>query len=406
MAETNIDSIDSIIELLELYDIIQDVKEEEKKKLPYRLNVLIDANPLEPDVSKMLAGFFMQKTNGDYRILKSFIKTFWGDSLAAMITNPTFSTEETVKGDYRIDILIYEKEKYAIVLENKIWDAPDQPHQLANYIDAMLSSRYGFGKEQVYVAYLPKTNDHEPSLNSWKSQEGGCSYKNEFEERYRLLDFTEKILPWLESSKAVQEISNNPHFEYSRFLFIDFLKRKLDLDSIDKMEQKEIEKKLKERLYTEDAVADASKLLQMIDKLPKIPMDEVVKRLSVLRKDRTKAAMQQWLNKLEADYPDYAIHDDRCGAHMAVGVHVPYKELHEFFVVFIWNFHSKESISVGIALTKEGSPYRKEVEPKVEELVRGKKGFLQGHEWLFYKYVSYEEAYPLLQELVRELPNI
>lgn len=406
MAETNIDSIDSIIELLELYDIIQDVKEEEKKKLPYRLNVLIDANPLEPDVSKMLAGFFMQKTNGDYRILKSFIKTFWGGSLAAMITNPTFSTEETVKGDYRIDILIYEKEKYAIVLENKIWDAPDQPHQLANYIDAMLSSRYGFDKEQVYVAYLPKTNDHEPSLNSWKSQEGGCSYKNEFEERFRLLDFTEKILPWLESSKAVQEISNNPHFEYSRFLFIDFLKRKLDLDSIDKMEQKEIEKKLKERLYTEDAVADASKLLQMIDKLPKIPMDEVVKRLSVLRKDRTKAAMQQWLNKLEADYPDYAIHDDRCGAHMAVGVHVPYKEIHEFFVVFIWNFHNKDSISVGIALTKEGSPYRKEVEPKVEELVRGKKGFLQGHEWLFYKYVSYEEAYPLLQELVRELPNI
>ena len=68
--------------------------------------------------------------------------------------------------------------------------------------------------------------------------------------------------------------------------------------------------------------------------------------------------------------------------------------------------HNKESISVGIALTKEGSPYRKEIEPKVEELVRGKKGFLQGHEWLFYKYVSYEEAYPLLKELVRELPII
>ena len=91
---------------------------------------------------------------------------------------------------------------------------------------------------------------------------------------------------------------------------------------------------------------------------------------------------------------------------MAVGVHVPYKEIHEFFVVFIWNFHNKESISVGIALTKEGSAYRKEIEPKVEELIRGKKGFLQGHEWLFYKYVSYEEAYPLLQELVNELPNI
>ena len=405
MAETNIDSIDSIVELLKLYDIIQDVKEEERKKLPYRFNVLLDANPLEPDVSRILAGFFMQKTNGDYRVLKDFVRTFWGGDLAAMITNPTISTEETVIGDFRTDILIYEKDKYAIVLENKIWDAIDQPHQLANYIDAMLSSRYGFGKEQIYVAYLPKTNSHEPSLNSWKSQEGGDSYKDEFLDRYRLLDFTEKILPWLESSKAVQGI-NEDYFEHSRFLFIDFLKRKLDLDSIDKMEQKEIEKKLKDHLYTDDAVADAGKLLQMIDKLPRIPMDEVVKRLTVLRKERTKAAMLQWINKIEEDYPNFAIHDDRCGAHMAVGVHVPYKEIHEFFVVFIWNYQNKESISVGIALAKKGTPYRKEIEPKVEELVRGKKGFIKGHAWLFYKFVSYEEAYPLLQELVNELPNI
>ena len=173
----------AIIELLELYDIIQDVKEEERKKLPYRFNVLIDANPLEPDVSRILAGFFMQKIKGEYRVLKDFVRTFWGTSLAAMITNPTISTEEVVIDDCRTDILIYEKGKYAIVLENKIWDAVDQPYQLANYIDAMLSSRYGFSKEQVYVAYLPKTNDHEPSLNSWRSQKGGDSYKDEFKDR-------------------------------------------------------------------------------------------------------------------------------------------------------------------------------------------------------------------------------
>lgn len=395
----------TIVELLKLYDIIQDVKQEERKKQPYRFNVLIGANPSEPDVSRILAGFFMQKTNGDYRVLKDFVRTFWGASLAAMITNPTISTEETVIGDYRTDILICEKDKYAIVLENKIWDAVDQPHQLANYIDAMLSSRYGFSMEQIYVAFLPKTNDHEPSLNSWKSQEGVGSYKEEFQDRYRLLDFAEKILPWLESSKAVQGI-NNEYFEHSRFLFIDFLKRKLDLDSIDKMEQKEIEKKLREHLCTDDAVADAGKLLQMIDKLPRIPMDEVVKRLNVLRKDRTKDAMQQWKNKLEEDYPDYVIWNDIGGRHMVVGVNVPYGDIHEYFSVFIWNYQNKASISVAIALTKDGTPYRKEIEPKVEELIRGKKGFRKGREWLFFKDVSYEEAYPLLQELVRELPNI
>lgn len=406
MAETSVTNIDSVIELLGLYDIIQDVKQEEKKKLPYRFNALIDANPLEPDVSRILAGFFMQKTKGDFRVLKDFVRTFWGANLAAMITNPTISTEESVIGDCRTDILIYERNKYAIVLENKIWDAVDQPHQLANYIDAMLSSRYGFSKEQVYVAYLPKTDDHEPSQNSWKSQKGGSSYKDEFQDRYRLLGFADKVLPWLESSKAVQGISDNPHFEYSRFLFIDFLKRKLDLDSIDKMEQKELEKKLKEHLYTDDAVADAGKLLQMIDKLPRIPMDEVIKRLIVLRKDRTKDAMQQWVDKLETDYPNYTIIKGIGGRHMVAGVHVPYGDIHEFFSVFIWNYQNKASISVVIALTKEGTLYRKEIEPKVEELVSGKKRFLQGNEWLFFRYVSYEEAYPLLQELVRELPYI
>lgn len=405
MEEINIDNIDSIIKLLKLYDIIQNVKQEERKKAPYRFNALIDANPLEPDVSKILAGIFMQKTKGDFRVLKDFVRTFWGTSLAAMITNPTISTEETVIGDCRTDILIYENGKYAIVLENKIWDAVDQPHQLANYIDAMLSSRYGFSKEQVYVAYLPKTDNHKPDSNSWKSQKEGYSYKDEFQDRYRLIDFADKILPWLESSKAVQGIDEE-YFVHSRVLFIDFLKRKLDLDSIDKMEKKELEKKLRDHLFTEDAVADAGKLLQMIDKLPKIPMDEVVKQLTKLRKESTAKAMQQWVKMLESDYIDYIIHDDRCGAHMAVGVHVPYKEIHEFFSVFIWNFHKSDRLSVGIALTKEGTPYREEIEPKVEELVSGKKGFRQGHEWLYYKYVSYEEAYPLLQELVRELPNI
>jgi hypothetical protein len=77
-----------------------------------------------------------------------------------------------------------------------------------------------------------------------------------------------------------------------------------------------------------------------------------------------------------------------------------------FFSVFIWNYQYNEANSVAIALTKEGAPYRKEIEPKVWNLVRGKKCFKKGHVWLYYKSVSFEEAYPLLQELVRELPNI
>lgn len=406
MASYFIDEKNSIGVLLEIFGRIQKAKDNVKGKAKYRLNALLNAEPLEPAVSKILSGFFMQKTNDEYRVLKDFVKKFWGTDLAAMIKSPKIITEEVVKDDKRIDILIYEKGKYAIVLENKIWDAPDQPNQLANYIDAMMESEYNLNMEQIYVAFMPKTKEHVPAPQSWMSRVCEQSYEEEFKNRYRLLDFKEKILPWLESSKELEELNDNKYFESSRILFIDFLRRKLEIDNIDNMAQKEIEKQLREYFSSgDDAIVDAGKMLQLIYKLPKIDINEVVKQLTILRKEKTKLAMQEWLDMLKQDYP-YAIHDDRTNAHMCVGVHVPYKEINEFFNVFIWNFQNGDSISVGIALTANGTPHRKEIEPKVKSLVRRKKGFLKGHEWLFFKYVSYEEAYPLLQELVRELPLI
>lgn len=406
MVDNSNNEPNSIVELLEIFDIIQKAKDNVKGKAKYHFNALLNAEPDEPKVSKILAGFFMQKTNGEYRILKDFVNKNWGINLSSMIKSPIIITEEVVKNDKRIDILVYEKEKYAIVMENKIWDAPDQPNQLANYIEAMMGGTYNFNEEQIYVAYLPKTKEHSPSPNSWTREGIGDSYKEEFKERFKLIDFKEKILPWLESSKEFQKIIDNPYFENSRFLFIDFLRRKLDIDNIDNMAQKEIEKQLREYFSSdENAIADADKIVQMINKLPKIDINEVVKYLAIIRKEKTKKAMQEWLTYLHRDYPD-SIFDDSTKAHMAIGTTVPYMGIPAFFSVFIWNYHYNEANCVAIALTDEGAPYRKDVEPKVKNLVRGKKGFLKGNAWLYYKYVSFEQAYPLLQELVRELPSL
>ena len=115
--------------------------------------------------------------------------------------------------------------------------------------------------------------------------------------------------------------------------------------------------------------------------------------------------MQEWLTYLQRDYPDNYF-DDSTKAHMAIGTTVSYRGISKFFSVFIWNYHYNEANSVVIVLTDEGAPYREEIEPKVKNLIRGKKGFIKGNAWLYYKFVSFEQAYPLLQELVRELPNI
>lgn len=406
MAINYINDTNPIGILLEIFDRIQKAKDKVKGKAEYRFNALLNAEPDEPKVSKILAGFFLQETNGDYRILKDFVKKFWNSSLASKIKNPTIITEETVKDDKRIDILVYEKEKYAIVMENKIWDASDQPNQLANYIEAMMGGSYNFSQEQIYVAYLPSTTEHQPSGNSWMRNGDGYSYQEEFKERFKLIDFRNKILPWLEASKEVLANNDNPYFENSRFLFIDFLRRKLDIDNIDNMAEKEIEKQLREYFCASDnAITEADKLVQLIDKLPKIDVKEVVKYLAKIRKEKTKLAMQEWLTYLHRDYPDNYF-DDSTKAHMAIGTTVSYRGISKFFSVFIWNYHYNEANSVVIVLTDEGAPYREEIEPKVKNLVRGKKGFIKGDAWLFYKFVSFEQAYPLLQELVKELPNI
>ena len=172
------------------------------------------------------------------------------------------------------------------------------------------------------------------------------------------------------------------------------------------MAQKEIEKQLREYFNSsESAIADAERLVQLINKLPKIDINEVVKQLGKIRKEKTKMAMQEWLTYLQKDYPE-SFFDDSTKAHMAVGTTVPYMGIPDIFSVFIWNYQYNETNSVAIALTEKGTPYRKEIEQKVRDLVRGKKGFLKGQGWLYYKFVSFEQAYPLLQELVRELPNI
>lgn len=400
------DETNYIRELLEIYGIILKAKENVKGKVKYHFNALLNVDPDEPKVSKILAGFFLQKTNGDYRILKDFVNRYWGSSLSSMIKSPIIITEEVVKNDRRIDILVYEKDKYAIVMENKIWDASDQPNQLANYIEAMMGGSYNFNEDQIYIAYLPKIKEHLPSPNSWKREGTDESFEEEFKDRFKLIDFKEEILPWLESSKEIQKIIDNQYFENSRFLFIDFLRRKLDIDNIDNMAQKEIEKQLRDYFSASDNdIAEADKLVQLIDNLPKIDIKEVVKYLAKIRKEKTKLAMQEWLTYLQRDYPSNYF-DDSTKGHMAIGTTVSYRSISKFFSVFIWNYHYNEANSVVIVLTGEGAPYREEIEPKVKNLVRGKKGFIKGNAWLYYKFVSFEQAYPLLQELVRELPNI
>lgn len=396
----NQEKIKLLDEVKDLYDKIQQIREDAKNNAPYRFNAVLNATPLEPGVSKILAGFFWQKTNGEYKVLQSFVRTFFGNELAELISTPTILAEEIVKDDKRIDILIYEKGKYAIVLENKIWDAQDQPNQLANYIEAMSEGEYHFEKKQIYVAYLPKTKDHHPSPNSWLSQDGGYSYQIDFQDRYQHIDFKEKILHWLNTSEEIRTIDDE-YFRHSLFLFIDFLNRKLKIDKIDDMAQTEIEKLINIRYHLGDNVFENSDILSQ--KLNEI--GEVVNQLATIRKELTKQSMREWLNHIQKDYQRYSIVD--CienQQYIHVGILLQYKDCPDAIEVILWN--NANYLCVAIAPTSEGKNYKDEMLLSLRDYIHQKGGFKRGKEWLYYKGTSYEQGYFLFKEIVDFLCSI
>lgn len=154
-----IDYLDFARELIALQDRLQ-------ADMPYHIN-LVDAIGADENAnSRILAGILSQHTqDGDYQMLKAFASRFFGNTdLPSLIDKPNVVTEQVVKNDKRIDIYISEPGKYAIIMENKVMDAVEQPHQLANYIEGL--NVLGFANHQIYNAYLPSTNDVSPSENS------------------------------------------------------------------------------------------------------------------------------------------------------------------------------------------------------------------------------------------------
>ena len=181
--------IDYINTAHELIDLQQRLKVD----LPYHMNIVDAIGADENANSRILAGILAQHTpNGDYGMLKAFVRQFFNTTgLAEIIDKPIVITEQLVKNDKRIDIYIHEPAKYAIILENKVMDAPEQPHQLANYIEGL--NDMGFTNDQIYIGYLPSTNATEPSSNSWSSR-SGRNYRDEFCNRFCNISFRDALL--------------------------------------------------------------------------------------------------------------------------------------------------------------------------------------------------------------------
>lgn len=193
------------------------VQEYEKliKESPYHLNIIEELHANENAHSRILAKLFQYKYNGQYNILKSFIEYLKDNNPNTafdkiVVHNPIITQEEE-----RIDVWIRDDD-FAMIIENKVYDAGDQEAQLSRYIDKTKQNHYD--EEQIFVIYMPSF-PRETSEQTWGE------YKISYQNRFAVVSFFDDVISWLEQYVLPNLTLKEIYLKSAIEQYIDYLKR-------------------------------------------------------------------------------------------------------------------------------------------------------------------------------------
>lgn len=222
---------------------------------PYQINVLEETHILDDEdkrsrtrVSENAHTRILEKilkfsapapeSRNVYPFLKSLLEYVADESgikITDQIGEPHIESEYKCKETSgRIDLLVKESGKYAIIFENKINDAGEQNSQLARYIRQMEEEE--FPDNKIFVFYL-SSEGNDPAAQGWRYNKR--DYYNDFQNRYFNLSYRYKVLPWLE--KVEKDIPKDQPYLISAFnQYIDYLKGRFALRKIEDNHLKDI----------------------------------------------------------------------------------------------------------------------------------------------------------------------
>lgn len=387
-----------MIKLLELEDClamsqdIQTIKNTIRDKQPYHINVLDDAIVLENENSSILASLFRQHDeSGKYGILTNFMLRFFGETLSSKIKNPKITTEELVRDGKRIDLFVQEPGAYAIIMENKVLDAPKQPHQLANYIEGV--REMGYTDDQIWIAYLPSTKEGGPDEQSWISRRK-VSYKVAFANRYRNISFRDDILPWLQSD--FMQHWQDPKLRASILLYTDYLEGLFHLRKEDDMENDEVKKYIHEHLnLTGDKIHDTQTIVEKLHEL-----DDCRSLLDTIKKENEVVILQQWAEKLEKKYSKN-VATKLTGSQPYISLTVPFKDQDDAITVIIEDI--RNVLCCGImpspGFEKQFNEMLEWCRPLLDKIA----SFKRGQQWILWRQTTLETGLKDMEDVINVL---
>lgn len=367
------------INLLESFSLVY---QNELNKLPYRLNLLDDLSTNENAHTKFLIRLLEYQpalinflkfinTKNEYRFLFDINS----------INKPILTYEKM-----RIDGLIRENNKYAIIIENKIHNAIEQTHQIGRYIEKCRS--IGFKKEQIFVLYLTKTQKDNHSEQTW-----GEDYNQlDFETRYSKISYNSTILPWLESYLKVLSTKENL-IKSAVIQYIDHLKHFLNEKQIYSNMNQELQSFLSTELKLNTDNIENIEIIS--NKITEI--NELKEQLERLERTSKEMLFKEWKNNLDKhfNFEENQKFNQSKDSFIKTGVILYYKEK-PFSVLIEHNFRTTY-IGIGRHFSSET------LEPEIKELldiIINEESLKQDSWWYGWKYSSLNKGYVDFENLL------
>lgn len=267
-------------------------KQEKLYLLPYHLNVIDELHINENAHSRILTKLLLYRSeNGKYEFLESIIdyivKTKYIESFREITVKEPIITQE----EERIDLWVRDKD-YAIIFENKVYNAADQEAQISRYIEK--TKNWDYTTKTIFIVYLSQRGS-EPSEQTWGT------YKKEFEDRYINLSFRYEILSWLRTSVIPCIKPKDTYLQNAIAQYVDYLEGFFGLREIDKKYNMELQNFISDNLNLQSCKNEKErydKLTQCINNF-----NDVKEQMDQMRVSNLPQIAAEWRSEIEKKYP-------------------------------------------------------------------------------------------------------
>lgn len=273
--------IDDYNELLFFIDEFSRQYKLELLRLPYHINLIDELHINENGHSRILFRLLcFVNEKGEYEILRSLLDFFIYrnrredfEFSKIAIKKPRITQEEE-----RIDLWVRDTE-YAIIFENKIYNAADQDAQLFRYIEK--TNKHDYNNQNIFIVYL-SSDGKDPDRQTW----GDC--QNEFASRYVNLSFKNDILLWLKENVLPSVRLKDCYLQSAIQQYIDFLEGLFSQRTNQKSMNMNLDSFIKEHLDLESKKNDEDRLESLT---------ELTKTIETLRQTTDNVA-KDYISKL------------------------------------------------------------------------------------------------------------